>query len=211
MSLKRTIISKENLPPLSPNGEYILRYRIASEDKNRTSHWSPIYTIDAKPLISLISGNVLVNQNVINATWGDTQLRSAFDVFAKFNFDVEHKQLTNNVASITTKDLSSIKVGDTILVSGIDATFDGSHVVTGIISNNKVIQYSKIAADVPYAGANGSVTLGFIYNGTSRIHTYSLLAQSGANSVEMLVQAEGIEKSVSPVLKLYQSPSPISL
>jgi hypothetical protein len=48
MSVKKVTIEKKDLPPLTPNGEYLIRYRIISEDKNRTSHWSPIYTLDLR-------------------------------------------------------------------------------------------------------------------------------------------------------------------
>jgi hypothetical protein len=51
MSVKKVTVEKKDLPPLSPNGEYLIRYRIISEDKNRTSHWSPIYTLDSRRVI----------------------------------------------------------------------------------------------------------------------------------------------------------------
>jgi hypothetical protein len=86
VSIKKTRISKESLPPLSPNGEYILRYRIISEDKNRTSHWSPIYYIDAKPTIEQVSGELQASASSLGVTaiWGDTNLKSLYDVFVSF-------------------------------------------------------------------------------------------------------------------------------
>jgi hypothetical protein len=54
MSAKKVIIEKGDLPPLSPNGEYLIRYRIISEDKNRTSHWSPIHTLDSRQVFKAI-------------------------------------------------------------------------------------------------------------------------------------------------------------
>jgi hypothetical protein len=86
MSLKKTIISKENLPPLSQNGEYILRYRIVSEDKNRTSHWSPIYYIDAKSTIKQVSGELQGSSFILGMTaiWEDTNEKSLYDVFVSY-------------------------------------------------------------------------------------------------------------------------------
>lgn len=44
---KKAVILSANLPePLTPSGQYLVRYRIVSEDRNRRSHWSPIYYID---------------------------------------------------------------------------------------------------------------------------------------------------------------------
>jgi hypothetical protein len=75
MSAKKVIIEKGDLPPLSPNGEYLLRYRIISEDKNRTSHWSPIYTLDLKsvqkgigdtaPDLTFAAANISTTSNLI--------------------------------------------------------------------------------------------------------------------------------------------------
>jgi hypothetical protein len=120
MTAKKVTIEKKDSPPLSPKGEYLIRYRVISEDKNRTSHWSPIYKLDASNLITTVAGNVLVNQSLITIAWERAFLKTSYDVFVKFNFDIEHKSLTNNVASIITKNLTNIDEGDTIIVSGID-------------------------------------------------------------------------------------------
>jgi hypothetical protein len=55
MSAKKVTVEKKDLPPLSSNGEYLIRYRIISEDKNRTSHWSPIYTLDSRKVLKGIN------------------------------------------------------------------------------------------------------------------------------------------------------------
>lgn len=53
--IKKFKISNSLLPPLSVEEEaYVFRYRIISEDKNRTSHWSPINII--KPEYTFTSG-----------------------------------------------------------------------------------------------------------------------------------------------------------
>jgi hypothetical protein len=45
--IKKFKISNALLPPISVEEEaYVVRYRIVSEDKNRTSHWSPITIVD---------------------------------------------------------------------------------------------------------------------------------------------------------------------
>ena len=46
MAIKKIIIKPEDLPPVDANEKgYILRYRIVSEDKNQSSHWSPQYLV----------------------------------------------------------------------------------------------------------------------------------------------------------------------
>lgn len=212
MSAKKVTILKNDSPPLSPDGEYLIRYRIISEDKNRTSHWSPIYKLDVSDLISPVTGAVVVSQDIVYIAWEEASLKTSYDVFVRFNFDIEHKSLTDNVASIVTKNLTNIAVGNTITVSGIDSTFNGDYEVIEVLPLTKTIKYRKEATNVSYSGASGSVTRGFLYQNTvSSAQTYSLLAVSGAKSVEGLIQLEGMEKTPSPILTIYQSPTPVVL
>ena len=44
--IKKYRQSPANLPPISSVDEgYTIRYRIISEDRNRVSHWSPVYLV----------------------------------------------------------------------------------------------------------------------------------------------------------------------
>ena len=82
MSVKKVTIEKKDFPPLSPNGEYLLRYRIISEDKNRTSHWSPVYKLNAT--VQAVLGSLQINGSGVTTIWGDTNLKSLYDVFVSF-------------------------------------------------------------------------------------------------------------------------------
>lgn len=96
MSVKKVTIQKKDLPPLSPNGEYLVRYRIISEDKNRTSHWSPIYTLDATRvwdgvqyvnLIKPVTSRLSVTPTTILVYWGSENRGPLYDIFARFKVD----------------------------------------------------------------------------------------------------------------------------
>lgn len=50
-------------------------------------------------------------------------------------FSISNKALTSNVATLTTSANHNYKVGDTVLISGVGAPFDGTSVVTSITSN----------------------------------------------------------------------------
>lgn len=84
MSVKKVNIEKKDFPPLSPNGEYLLRYRIISEDKNRNSHWSPVYKLDATPFIQDVDSNIEVTPAGILITWGDQNKAPLHDIFISF-------------------------------------------------------------------------------------------------------------------------------
>lgn len=44
--IKKIVIPKKDLPPLDGNNlQYSIKFRILSDDKNRSSYWSPIYNI----------------------------------------------------------------------------------------------------------------------------------------------------------------------
>ena len=84
-NIKKTRILKSSLPPIDHDTEkYNIRYRIISEDKNRTSHWSPIYNSDGVDLV-VTSGAVSKTGDVITAVWGDQNDFPEYDVFVKFD------------------------------------------------------------------------------------------------------------------------------
>jgi hypothetical protein len=84
MTVKKVTIEKKQLPPLSADGKYLLRYRIISEDKNRTSHWSPIYSLDASGSIEQVSSSIEVTNTGITVSWGDANDRSEYDIFVSY-------------------------------------------------------------------------------------------------------------------------------
>jgi hypothetical protein len=85
MSIKKSIILKSSLPVInSDTSGYVVRYRIISEDKNRTSHWSPIFVTSAIPIQS-VNGALSITETIITAVWGDELNRPSYDVFVKFD------------------------------------------------------------------------------------------------------------------------------
>jgi hypothetical protein len=83
--IKKVIIKKASLPPLDHNKiGYVFRYRIISEDKNRTSQWSPINLV-LDDSITSVAGAVQVSSSIISAVWGDEINRPKYDVFVGFD------------------------------------------------------------------------------------------------------------------------------
>lgn len=102
--IKKAIIKKEDLPAF--NGElqnYLVRYRVVSEDKNRASHWSQYYEVDVIPEIDRdrvvdgvltpepwISHSLVLSENkqIINVVWTPpANLKSDFDLYVKWGAD----------------------------------------------------------------------------------------------------------------------------
>lgn len=59
---------------------------------------------------------------------------------------VTNKALTSNVATLTTADAHTYSVGDVVVVTGVDATFNGTVIITAVTSTT--FSYAKTAANV---------------------------------------------------------------
>lgn len=117
---------------------------------------------------------------------------------------VTNKALASNVATITTATPHGLVTGDTVTVSGVDATFNGTFTVASAPTAT-TFTYSKTAADVTSAAASGlaqmtgSVTTKWIYaTGCVDIHlgkpevVNDTLAQGldvSGNQNDMLIKA----------------------
>jgi len=82
--IKKLIIPKNQLPLVNDDNEYVLRYRIISDDKNRSSHYSPIFSVPALD-IEPVSGNLFKNGTSSTVVWGDENNRPKYDIFVKFD------------------------------------------------------------------------------------------------------------------------------
>ena len=84
MANKILRIPRNQLPPVESDNVYSVRFRVISEDKNRLSHWSPIFVIDSVEPVA-VSGALSVTATIITAVWGDEEGRPAYDVFVNFD------------------------------------------------------------------------------------------------------------------------------
>lgn len=70
---------------------------------------------------------------------------------------INNKALTANVATLTTAAAHNLQVGDSVVVAGVDATFDGTYNVTAVPSGT-TFSYAKANANVASAAATGTAT-----------------------------------------------------
>jgi len=83
--IKKAIIKKALLPAIDSNNVgYIFRYRVVSEDKNRTSQWSPV-NIVADDTITGVSGALQISQTITTVVWDDELNRPKYDIFVGFD------------------------------------------------------------------------------------------------------------------------------
>jgi hypothetical protein len=71
---------------------------------------------------------------------------------------VSNKALTSNVATLTTSATHGFAVGDYVVVSSVDATFNGTYVVASVPTTT-TFTYAKTATNVTSAAASGSAVV----------------------------------------------------
>jgi len=74
---------------------------------------------------------------------------------------VSNKALTSNVATLTTSSTHNLLAGDEIVVTGVDATFNGTYTVL-TVPTTTTLTYAKVAANVVSAAVSptGTITFG---------------------------------------------------
>jgi hypothetical protein len=145
----------EDMPPISSTTEgYSLRYRVISSDKNRTSHWSPVYLIS--PDYSYVPGIIHFNKagDIASIVWDAVTVNKVDDTntyFIKkesqYDFWVRWDRGESKIATITNISASS----GTITYTATN-TFSIGNIVTiaGVVPN----QYNLTNATI--ATASGS-------------------------------------------------------
>lgn len=85
-------------------------------------------------------------------------------VFPTITASVSNKELTSNVATLTTSAAHGFCSGMEVTVSGVDATFNGTYTITTVPSDT-TFTYAKTASDVPSAAVSpvGSASSGVIH------------------------------------------------
>jgi hypothetical protein len=71
---------------------------------------------------------------------------------------ISNKALTSNVATLTTSATHGFAVGDIAVVTGVDATFNGTHYVKAVPTTT-TFTFDKTATNVTSAAATGSVSV----------------------------------------------------
>jgi hypothetical protein len=109
------------------------------------------YNFDNRYVVKAVELQDIVKAN--NFTWSVADLAIIY-ASATDTYSVTTKALTSNVATITTSEAHGFAVGNTVFVSGVDVTFDGTYTITAVTSTT--FSYAKTASDVPSAADTGN-------------------------------------------------------
>jgi hypothetical protein len=84
--------------------------------------------------------------------WAPTGLKGFYDWFDAKSVSVSNKSLTSNVATLTTSAAHGFEIGQTVVVAGVDSTFNGTYLITN--KTNNTFTYAKTATDVVSAAVS---------------------------------------------------------
>lgn len=98
MAVRKATVNLEDLPGRNPEtGNYQVRYRIITDDRNRVSEWSPVFEIHATPVADLIANSSVDyvlrwatenGRTVYTLLWEAPEIINRFpylDLFIKWN------------------------------------------------------------------------------------------------------------------------------
>lgn len=121
-----------DLPAInSINEGYTLRYRVISEDRNRVSHWSPAYLII--PNFTFVPGQIKFasSNQTASFTWDSVVVLKD----TKTVQSIDNKELTSNIATLTTNGAHYMLVGDWVTVENVDAVFNGTYQISAVTTD----------------------------------------------------------------------------
>lgn len=106
---------------------------------------------------------------------------------------INNKALSGNVATLTTSAAHGYAIGDEVVVSGVDATFNGTYTISAVGGGGTTFSYSKTAANVTSAAVspvgeakvatgNGNLVLATGGNGTRNKIVFAAGGLSSDNS-----------------------------
>jgi hypothetical protein len=81
------------------------------------------------------------------ATWAPTGRNGFYIWHGDLNASVSNKALATNIATLTTSAAHGFAVGDTVVVGGVDSTFNGTHTITAVPGTTS-FRFAKTATDV---------------------------------------------------------------
>lgn len=153
--IKKVTILNEDLPITNSEiAGYGVRYRIVSEDRNRISHWSPVYLLDAQ--YTYVPGQIKFAKaaEVVTATWDKVEIKRGttslgkirdYEVWVKWgksgagDWIYEGKSQTNSTNFI---------IPDTYYVNGVDQSQKPNEITIEIFLESVPVSRSNTALRV---------------------------------------------------------------
>lgn len=99
--IQKIYIPRAALPPMNADTEsYFYRYRVISEDRNQTSHWTPVQSVKVSPITQLTTQQYSIrksdsaNSNDVVLVWTtpESLVGVSLDVYARWAGNDEYRE-----------------------------------------------------------------------------------------------------------------------
>lgn len=137
------------LPPGTTGSEVWVGYGSASPGTTKKKRLEAIVS-----RVQILYGGKITGTDAMYTT--NTLGGSPGEIYTEAVVTVTNKALTSNVAKLTLGLRHGFEVGQSVVVAGIGAPFDGTYTITAVNFNS--IYYAKVNANVASAASGGSVT-----------------------------------------------------
>jgi hypothetical protein len=216
--IKKVTIPIKDLPAMTADNKYLVRYRVVSDDRNRISQWSPLYTVKV-PYITKTISNISASGTKVtyttltphNFSVGDIVTISdtnptkysyvsttITDVGSTTQFSVAS---TDTGSYVDNAGLARVNLGGEILkslsVSGKTANLTWT--MPDTITNKSFDVYARTQTGSPAAWGD------YVFQGTVTSNTFSMIATAAASRIQFLVQASTDKKVLSAGAILFHS------
>jgi hypothetical protein len=126
MAIKRVVIPNSELIPIDANNQYLVRFRVLSDDRNRFSEWSPIFSIAGAgvPVLSEARVASFMVGSVVNIVWEGSPAGSEFDIFVGYDGDQPSYHGTTSEGKYLFISSAEENYRFAIQVSSISKTYD---------------------------------------------------------------------------------------
>jgi hypothetical protein len=108
--------------------------------------------------LAVVDPQLYVNKDSTGDTYDSAFLGEYGETISAIAKSVNNKALTSNVATLTTATNHTFVKGDVVVVSGVDATFNGTHVIRSVPTAT-TFTFDKVASNVTSASATGTATV----------------------------------------------------
>lgn len=135
-------------PPINSITEgYSVRYRIISEDRNRTSHWSPVYLVVPNYTYTHDNNDIKFFKNsadkIATFTWEPVNVLKQKNTYS----DITNKLLNNDLVTLTTSSAHYMNVDDWVTIQNVGTDFNGTYKINTVPSST-TFTYYKDATNV---------------------------------------------------------------
>lgn len=215
MANKKVTIPAKDLPAPTTDNTYLVRYRIISDDRNRISQWSPIYTIPVPYITKAVSG-ITGSGTKVTFTTATPHGFIVGDIVSISGTDpVAYSYTSVAITEVGSTTQFSVAKTDTTTYVGGGRVNAGKQILKSVVvaSNTATLTWSlpdtitNTSFDVYARTQTGDPAVwgSYVYKATVNSNSFSMIADDDDLKIQFLVQAITDTKAVSPGAVIFYS------